>query len=50
MVVALGYPAPGDPMESPAGPPRRPLAPSLGRKPLTELVHYERFGQHEPTP
>ena len=47
-VVALGYPAPGDHMESLTGPPRRPLAPMLGRKPLSELVHYERFGQRTP--
>jgi hypothetical protein len=25
---------------------RRSLAPMMGRKPLSELVHYERFGQH----
>lgn len=45
MLIALGYPAPGDRMESLAGPPRRPLAPMLGRKPLSELVHQERFGR-----
>lgn len=48
VVIALGYAAPGDPLESPTGPRRRPLAPMLGRKPLTELVHYERFGQRTP--
>lgn len=44
MLIALGYPGPGDPLESTSGPPRRALAP-MGRKPLAELVHYERFGR-----
>ena len=48
VLVALGYPAPGDPLESPAGPRRRALAPMLGRKPLSALVHHERFGRRTP--
>src|SRR3954453_12720352 len=48
VVAALGYAAPGDPLKSPTGPPRRPLAPLLGHKPFSALVHYERFGLREP--
>jgi nitroreductase len=47
-LIALGYPAPGDPMEPTWGHLRRPIAPMLGRKPLTELVHYDHFGQRQP--
>lgn len=49
VVIALGYPAPGDTMDTPTEPPRRSAMTMLGRKPLTEVAHYERFGQHDPT-
>jgi nitroreductase len=49
VVIALGYAAPGDTMDTPTGPPRRSALTMLGRKPLAEVAHYERFGRHDPT-
>ena len=46
-VIAFGYRAAGDQLAPPGGIDRPPLAPA-GRKPLEELVHYERFGRREP--
>lgn len=47
VVVALGYRAPGDQLAPEGGIDRRGGVPP-GRKPLRELVHYERFGRPDP--
>ena len=47
VLVALGYRAPGDQLAPDGGIDRRGGVP-LGRKPLNELVHYERFGRPDP--
>jgi nitroreductase len=48
ILIGLGFPASGDTVDPATGSPRRSVLPSMGRKPLAELVHYGRFGQREP--
>ncbi len=48
VVIAFGYPAPREQDRTIAGQPRERVLVMVGRKPLSELVHYERFGQRMP--
>jgi len=48
VLIGLGYPESGDTVDPVSGPPPRSVLPSMGRKPLAELVSYERFGRREP--
>ena len=46
--IALGYPADAQARKLSSSPPGTRSAVPLGRRPLTELVSWERYGQHEP--
>ena len=48
IVIAFGYPAPRAQDRTIAGQPRERVLVMIGRKPRSELVHYERFGQRSP--
>lgn len=47
LVIAFGYPVPREEDRTIAGQPREQVLAMVGRKPLEEIVSYERFGQRE---
>lgn len=43
--IAFGYPADRDALRVQTSPERRSVLPSIGRRPLSEIAHRERYGQ-----